>query len=85
MMGYLRFFFLALTAMFFGACSADSDPVAEVPAVENGDYSAAEGNTLVVYYSYTGNCRDIVQLMLKYLYHPEATVIIFVDYSLDTC
>ena len=61
MMGYLRFFFLALTAMFFGACSADSDPVAEVPAVENGDYSAAEGNTLVVYYSYTGNCRDIVQ------------------------
>ena len=41
-----------MAAMLLCCCSSDSEVKAEVPA--------NAGKTLVVYYSYTGNCRDIV-------------------------
>ncbi len=43
---------LFLAAMLFCCCSTDNEVKAEVPA--------NTGKTLVVYYSYTGNCREIV-------------------------
>ena len=46
---------LFLATMLFCCCSSDSEVMAEVP--ENA------GKTLVVYYSYTGNCRDIVNIL----------------------
>jgi flavodoxin len=46
---------LFLAAMLFCCCSADNEVKAEEPA--------NTGKTLVVYYSYTGNCRDIVNTL----------------------
>ena len=46
-----------LAAMLFCCCSADNDMKAEVPA--------DTGKTLVVYYSYTGNCREIVTTLTR--------------------
>ena len=46
---------LLLAAMLFCCCSADNEVKAEVPA--------NIGKTLVVYYSYTGNCRQIVNTL----------------------
>ena len=43
---------LFIAALMFCCCSSDNEVKAEVP--EN------TGKTLVVYYSYTGNCREIV-------------------------
>ena len=43
---------LFMAAMLLCCCSSDSEVKAEVPA--------NAGKTLVVYYSYTGNCREIV-------------------------
>ena len=44
-----------LAAMLFCCCSADNEVKAEVPT--------NTGKTLVVYYSYTGNCREIVNTL----------------------
>ena len=41
--------------MLFCSCSADNEAKAETPV--------NTGKTLVVYYSYTGNCRDIVNTL----------------------
>ena len=49
---------LFLTAMLFCCCSSDSEVKAEVTA-------NAAGRTLVVYYSYTGNCREIVNTLVS--------------------
>ena len=49
---------LFLTAMLFTCCSSDSEVQAEVPA-----NTGNSGNTLVVYYSYTGNCHNIVNTL----------------------
>ena len=46
---------LFLAAMLFCCCSADNEVKAEEPA--------NTGKTLVVYYSYTGNCREIVNTL----------------------
>ena len=44
-----------LAAMLFCCCSADNEVKAEEPT--------NTGKTLVVYYSYTGNCREIVNTL----------------------
>ena len=46
---------LFLAVMLFCCCTADSEVKAEEPA--------NTGKTLVVYYSYTGNCREIVNTL----------------------
>ncbi len=46
---------LLLTAMLLCSCSSDNEVKAEVPS--------NTGKTLVVYYSYTGNCRSIVNAL----------------------
>ena len=46
---------LSLVAILFCCCSSDSDVKAEVPV--------GTAKTLVVYYSYTGNCREIVNTL----------------------
>ena len=46
---------LLLTAMLFCCCSSDNEVKADVPS--------NVGKTLVVYYSYTGNCREIVNTL----------------------
>ena len=46
-----------LSAMLICCCSSDSEVMAEEPA--------NAGKTLVVYYSYTGNCREIVNTLTK--------------------
>ena len=51
----MRKILLFLAAMLFCCCSADSEVKAEEPA--------NTGKTLVVYYSYTGNCREIVNTL----------------------
>ena len=48
-------YLLFLAAMLFCSCSADNEAKAETPV--------NTGKTLVVYYSYTGNCRDIVNTL----------------------
>ena len=53
--GDMKQILLFLATMLFCCCSSDSEVMAEVP--ENA------GKTLVVYYSYTGNCRDIVNIL----------------------
>ena len=53
--GDMKQIFLFLATMLFCCCSSDSEVMAVVP--ENA------GKTLVVYYSYTGNCRDIVNIL----------------------
>ena len=59
---------LFLAAMLFCCCSADNEVKAEEPAnTANNDVKAEmpanTGKTLVVYYSYTGNCREIVNTL----------------------
>ena len=44
-----------MAALLLCCCSSDSEVKAEVPA--------NAGKTLVVYYSYTGNCREIVNTL----------------------
>ena len=46
---------LFLAAMLLCCCSSDNEVKAEA--------STNTGKTLVVYYSYTGNCRDIVNML----------------------
>ena len=46
-----------MAAMLLCCCSSDSEVKAEVP--DNA------GKTLVVYYSYTGNCREIVNTLRR--------------------
>ena len=48
----MRHLFLVITAMLLMCCSSDSEVKAET--------SPNMGKTLVVYYSYTGNCKAIV-------------------------
>ena len=50
-----------LTAMLLCCCSADNEMKAETPA--NTGNTSKTGKTLVVYYSYTGNCREIVNTL----------------------
>ena len=50
----MRQILMILMAMLFTCCSSDSEVKAEPASVQNA------GKTLVVYYSYTGNCREIV-------------------------
>ena len=45
---------MLLAAMLLTCCSSDSEVMAEPAPVQNA------GKTLVVYYSYTGNCHEIV-------------------------
>ena len=52
---------LFLAAMLLSCSSSDSDVKAEVPS--NSGNAGNAGKTLVVYYSYTGNCRDIVNAL----------------------
>ena len=52
-------FFLA--AILLCCCSADNEVKAETPA--NTGNTSKTGKTLVVYYSYTGNCRAIVNTL----------------------
>ena len=52
---------LFLAAMLLSCSSSDRDVKAEVPA--NSGNAGNAGKTLVVYYSYTGNCRDIVNAL----------------------
>lgn len=47
--------YLFLAAIVLCCCSSENEVMAEVPAVT--------GKTLVVYYSYTGNCREIVKTL----------------------
>lgn len=51
---------LFLAAMLFCCCSDESELKAEVKTDVKAEASANIGKTLVVYYSYTGNCREIV-------------------------
>ena len=51
----MKHILLLLTAMLFCCCSSDSEVKAEVPA--------NLGKTLIVYYSYTGNCEEIVSTL----------------------
>ena len=46
---------LLLAAMLLCCCSSDSEVKADEPS--------HVGKTLVVYYSYTGNCREIVNTL----------------------
>jgi len=50
----MRQILLILTAMLLTRCSSDSEVKAEPASIQN------VGKTLVVYYSYTGNCLEIV-------------------------
>ena len=45
--------------MLLCCCSSDNEAMAEVPAQQAGT-EGTTGKTLVVYYSYTGNCREIM-------------------------
>ena len=45
-----------LSALLFSCCSSDNEVMADVPT--------NVGKTLVVYYSYTGNCRAIVNTLI---------------------
>ena len=51
----MRHFLLLMAAMLLTCCSSDSEVKAETNQVQ-----ANMGKTLIVYYSYTGNCREIV-------------------------
>ena len=58
--------FLLLSAMFFVCCSSEDETKAETPAPAPTT-TDAEGKTLVVYYSYTGNCESIVNTLTSQL------------------
>ena len=47
--------------MLFCCCSADNEVKAETPA--NMGNNSNTGKTIVVYYSYTGNSREIVNTL----------------------
>ena len=51
----MKHILLLLTTMLLCCCSSDNEAMAEVKSPIN-----EIGKTLVVYYSYTGNCREIV-------------------------
>ena len=53
---------LFAAAMLFCCCSSDNEVKAEELA-PTGSTEEAQGKTLVVYYSYTGNCRAIVNTL----------------------
>ena len=57
----MRQILLFLAAMLLCCCSSDSEVKAETPA--DTGHSGHNGKTLVVYYSYTGNCRAIVNTL----------------------
>ena len=50
---------MIMAAMLLSCCSSDSEAMAEVVAPQ-ANTEGEIGKTLVVYYSYTGNCREIV-------------------------
>ena len=50
---------MIMAAMLLSFCSSDSEAMAEVVAPQ-ANTEGEIGKTLVVYYSYTGNCREIV-------------------------
>ena len=50
---------MIMAAMLLSCCSSDSEAMAEVVSPQ-ANTEAEIGKTLVVYYSYTGNCREIV-------------------------
>ena len=49
---------MLLAAMLLTCCSEDSDITAQ-----NAQHARNAGKTLVVYYSYTNNCHEIVQTL----------------------
>lgn len=51
----MRHFLLFMTALLLTCCSSDSEVKAET-----NQYQANMAKTLIVYYSYTGNCHEIV-------------------------
>ena len=57
----MRQILLFLAAMLLCCCSADNEVKAETPA--NTGNNSNTGKTLVVYYSYTGNSREIVNTL----------------------
>ena len=57
----MRQILLFLSATLFCCCSADNEVKAETPA--NTGNTSNTGKTLVVYYSYTGNSREIVNTL----------------------
>ena len=60
--------FLLLAAMFFVCCSSEDETKAETPVPAPTPASEnTTGKTLVVYYSYTGNCRTIVNTLTSQL------------------
>ena len=59
-----------LSALLLSCCSADNEVKAETPA--NTGNTSNTGKTLVVYYSYTGNCREIVNTLTSQI---EADVV----------
>ena len=50
---------MIMAAMLLSCCSSDSEAMAEVVSPQ-ANTEGEIGKTLVVYYSYTGNCREIV-------------------------
>ena len=50
---------MIMAAMLLSCCSSNSEAMAEVVAPQ-ANTEGEIGKTLVVYYSYTGNCREIV-------------------------
>ena len=54
----LKQILLFIAAILLCCCSSDKEVIEEVPNTENN-----LGNVLVVYYSYTGNCREIVNTL----------------------
>ena len=50
---------MIMAAMLLSCCSSDSEALAEVVSPQ-ANTEGEIGKTLVVYYSYTGNCREIV-------------------------
>ena len=51
----MKHFLLFMTALLLTCCSSDSEVKAET-----NQYQAHMAKTLIVYYSYTGNCKAIV-------------------------
>lgn len=62
---------LAVAAMALGSCNSPEIPTPEEnianpePEQQNPDSEPSEGKTLVIYYSYTGNTREIVADLQK--------------------
>ena len=60
-----RHFIMLLAAMILTCCSSDNEMKAETPSFVPA--MGQTGKTLVAYYSYTGNCRSIVNELTKRL------------------